>query len=58
MRLLLILHGLIGSALASVAVVGALVAGLTSLWPLLGAGFLGWLIGWPIAFYVARSMRG
>ena len=58
MRLVLILHGLIGGTLASVAVVVALVAGVSSLWPLLGAGFAGWLIGWPVAILVARAMRG
>ena len=58
MRLILILHGLIGGTLASVAVVVALIAGIGSLWPLLGAAFAGWLIGWPVAIVVARRMRG
>ena len=58
MRLILILHGLIGGTLASVAVVVALVAGIGSLWPLLGAAFAAWLIGWPVAVIVARRMRG
>ena len=57
MRLVLILHGIIGSTLASVAVVGALVAGVGTLWPLVGAGLSGWLAGWPAAWYVARRMR-
>ncbi len=58
MRLVLILHGLIGGALASVAVVVALLAGVSGLWPLLGAAFAGWLTGWPVAVHVARAMRG
>ncbi len=58
MRLVLILHSLIGGTLASVAVVVALVSGVSTLWPLIGAGFIGWLIAWPIAIYVARAMRG
>ena len=57
MRLVLILHGLIGGTLASVAVVVALVAGIASLWPLLGAALAGWLIGWPAAILIARRMR-
>ena len=58
MRLVLILHAMIGGALASVVVVVALISGVTTLWPLLGAGFAGWLIAWPVAIYVARAMRG
>ncbi len=57
MRLVLILHGLIGSTLASVGVVVALVAGVAGVWPLLAIAFGGWLLGWPVAIYVARAMR-
>jgi len=56
-RLILILHAMIGGALASVAVVVALISGISTLWPLLGAALVGWLIGWPVAIYVARAMR-
>ena len=58
LRLMLMLHGLIGTTLASVAVVVALVAGYGTLWPLLGAAVIGWLIGWPVSWYIARQMRG
>ncbi len=58
MRLVLVLHLVIGGTLAGVGVVAALVAGVTALWPLLGAAAAGWLIGWPVAIAVARAMRG
>lgn len=56
-RLTLFLASMIGSTLAFVAVVVALVSGVTGLWPLLGAALAGWLIGWPAAFLIARRMR-
>lgn len=56
-RLTLFLGSMIGSTLAFVAVVGALVAGVTGLWPLLAAAAAGYLIGWPAAVLVARRMR-
>ncbi|MBV7408029.1 CTP synthetase [Maritimibacter sp. DP1N21-5] len=58
MRLVLILHSMIGTTLAGVAVVVALVSGVTGLWPLVGAAAAGWLIGWPVAFVVAHRMHG
>lgn len=48
---------MIGSTLAFVFVVVALVAGLKTLWPLLGAAALGYAVGWPIALVVAKRMR-
>ena len=56
-RLILFLGSMIGSTLAFVAVVAALVAGVTGLWPLLGAAIAGYAVSWPIAIAVARRMR-
>jgi len=56
-RLVWFLHTMIGSTLAAVAVVVALVAGVTGLWPLLGAALAGWIASLPIAILVARRMR-
>lgn len=56
-RLVLIMHTIIGSSLASVGVVVALVSGVSGLWPLLGSAAIGWLAGWPIAYVVAKRMR-
>ena len=58
LRLTLMLHGLIGTTLAGVAVVVALVAGFGTLWPLLAAAATGWLIGWPVSWYIARQLSG
>jgi hypothetical protein len=56
-RLILFLGSMIGSTLAFVFVVVALVAGVQGLWPLLGAAFVGYVASWPIALVVARRMR-
>jgi len=56
-RLVAFLGSMIGATLAFVAVVVALVSGVTGLWPLLGLAVLGYLIGWPLAWVVARRMR-
>lgn len=56
-RLVLFLGSMIGSTLAFVFVVVALVAGVKALWPLLGAAFAGYLVSWPIALLVARRMK-
>jgi len=56
-RLVLFLGSMIGSTLAFVFVVVALVAGIKTLWPLVGAAFAGYLVSWPIAFVVAKQMR-
>jgi hypothetical protein len=56
-RLILFLGSMIGSTLAFVFVVVALVAGVQGLWPLLGAAFAGYVASWPIALVVARRMR-
>ena len=57
MRLAILMHSIIGSTLAGVAVVIALVSGVTALWPLLGAAAGGWVIGLPVAFLIARGMQ-
>lgn len=56
-RLVLFLGSMIGSTLAFVFVVVALVAGVTGLWPLIGAAVAGYLAGWPAALVVAKRMR-
>ncbi|TYB80756.1 CTP synthetase [Maritimibacter fusiformis] len=48
---------MIGSTLAAVGVVAALVAGITGPWPLLGAALAGYVVGWPVAMVVAGRMR-
>lgn len=57
MRLAILMHSIIGATLAGVAVVIALVSGVTALWPLLGAAAGGWVIAWPVAFLIARWMQ-
>jgi hypothetical protein len=56
-RLVLFLGSMIGSTLAFVFVVVALVAGVKGLWPLLGAAVVGYAVSWPVAMVVARRMR-
>ncbi len=56
-RLVFFLGTMIGSTLAAVGVVAALVAGITGLWPLLGAALAGYVVGWPVAMVVAGRMR-
>lgn len=56
-RLVFFLGSMIGSTLAFVFVVVALVAGVKTLWPLLGAAGLGYVFGWPVAWVVAKRMR-
>ncbi|NDW53263.1 CTP synthetase [Aliiroseovarius sp. PrR006] len=51
-------YGIIGSTVASVLVVIALVNGVTGLWPLLGAAAVGFVLGLPVSYYVARAMAG
>ncbi|MCI2400403.1 CTP synthetase [Aliiroseovarius subalbicans] len=55
-RLALLFQGIIGSTIASVFVVGALVAGVTGLWPLLGLAALGLALGFPVALIIAKRM--
>ncbi|MCK0126488.1 hypothetical protein MWU76_19010 [Gelidibacter sp. F2691] len=57
-KIVMTFYGIIGSTLASVLVVVALVNGVTGLWPLLGAAAVGFVIGLPVSYYVARAMMG
>lgn len=57
-KVVMTFYGIIGSTLASVLVVVALVNGITGLWPLLGAAAIGFLLGFPVSYYVARAMMG
>ena len=52
------LFGVIASTLAGTAVVVALVAGVSGLWPLLGAAALGGVVAFPVAILVARGLGG
>lgn len=57
-KIVMTFYGIIGSTLASVLVVVALVNGITGLWPLLGAAAVGFIVGLPVSYYVARAMMG
>lgn len=57
-KIVMTFYGIIGSTLASVLVVVALVNGVSGLWPLLGAAAVGFVIGLPVSFFVARAMMG
>ncbi len=56
-RLVLFLGSMIGSTLAFVFVVVALVSGIKTLWPLLGAALAGYLVSWPVAAVIAQRMK-
>ena len=56
--LTLILHLFVGATLAGVGIVVVLVAGIAGIWPLVAAGVLGFVAGFPAAWYVARAMQG
>lgn len=56
-RLVFMMHSIIGATLAGVAVVIALVSGVTALWPLLASAVAGWLIAWPIALVIAKRIQ-
>lgn len=55
--LFLILHILIGTALSGSAVVVALTLGLDTLWPLLIAAGLGFVVAFPVSWLVARELH-
>lgn len=57
-KIVMTFYGIIGSTLASVLVVVALVNGVSGLWPLLGAAAVGFVLGLPVSFFVARAMMG
>lgn len=53
-----LLFGVIASTLASVAVVIALVSGVTGLVPLLACAVAGGLVALPISYLLAKRMTG
>lgn len=57
-RLAAFLYGTIASTLAGTAVVVALVAGVTGLWPLLGAAAVGALVAAPASWVAAKALHG
>ena len=57
-KIVMTFYGIIGSTLASVLVVIALVNGVSGLWPLLGVAAVGFVVGLPVSYYVARAMMG
>lgn len=57
-KLVATFYGIIGSTVASVLVVIALVNGVTGLWSLFGVAAIGFILGFPVSYYVARQMMG
>jgi len=55
-RLALILHIFIGSTLAGCAVIAVLVAGFTTLTPILLSAALGFVAGFPVSWIVAQKL--
>ncbi|WP_298568244.1 CTP synthetase [uncultured Aliiroseovarius sp.] len=58
LKIVMTFYGIIGSTLASVLVVVALVNGVSGLWPLLGAAGVGFVVGLPVSYFVAKAMIG
>lgn len=56
-RLVLFLGSMIGSTLAFVFVVVALVSGVSGLWPLIGAAAAGYVLAWPVAYVIAKRIQ-
>lgn len=52
----LILHLFIGSTLAGVAVIAALVVGLDTLTPILVAAAIGFIIAFPVTYVVTKTL--
>lgn len=55
--LMTILHLFIGSTLAGVGIVVLLVIGQGGAWALAGAVFAGFVVGFPVAWLVARAIQ-
>ena len=51
-----LLHMFIGSSLAGVAIVAALVSGYASFWILIGGAILGYIIAIPVSVVIARVL--
>ncbi|TQV70056.1 CTP synthetase [Aliiroseovarius halocynthiae] len=58
LKIIMTFYGIIGSTLASVLVVIALVNGVSGLWPLIGAATFGFIVGLPVSYFVARVIMG
>lgn len=56
LRLSLILHLFIGATLSGIAIVVALVAGVASLWAILGAAIAGFVVAFPVSHIIARKL--
>ena len=55
-RLALVLHLFIGSSVAGAAVIAVLSVGMATLWTILGAAAVGFVLSLPLTWYVARSL--
>ena len=56
LRLGFILHLFIGSTLAGIGVIAALVAGYDTLYPILIAAVVGFLVAFPVTWLVTRKL--
>lgn len=56
LRLTLILHTFIGATLSGMAVVAALVTGHDTLWPILVAAVVGFLVAFPVSYLFAKQI--
>lgn len=56
--LTLIIHIFLGSTLAGSAIVAALSAGYDTLAPIVIAGGAGFVLAFPVSWYIARSISG
>jgi hypothetical protein len=58
LSLTLLLHIFIGSTLAGIGVIAALVAGYGTLSPILIAAAAGFVLGFPVSWLIAKQLRG
>ncbi|HEY9020835.1 MAG: CTP synthetase [Paracoccaceae bacterium] len=56
LRLGFVLHLFIGSTLAGIGVIAALVTGYDTLYPILIAALIGFLVAFPVTWAVARAL--
>ncbi len=56
LRITLILHLVVGTALAGSLIIAGLVMGLDALWPILGLGIVGYIVAVPVSWLIARAM--
>lgn len=55
-RLALILHLFIGTTLGGCAMIAALVMGYDTLYPVVISALAGFVVGFPVSWYVAREL--